>query len=201
MKKLLGSIALAAVVMTVGGVTTADAAFVTFNTSGKFTSTGTNTVTTGTGTPVTITFNGAGDNLFTPSLTNFGNFVTSGGNGNFTDIDFADTFTLTINQTLPGVGNTTFPAELHGQLRIFQSQAYVLFTDIGPNYIGDIGYRIVERDNNTPGRANLNAPQAGGSDSLPSGVEGEVIPEPASLLMLGSGLLGLAMTARRRARR
>jgi hypothetical protein len=195
----------AALVVTVfATVQTAEAALVSFTTTGVFTSTGTATTTVGTGpgADVTITFESSADVVFTPSFTSFGAFVTSGGNGSFTDITGEDTFTLTINQAIPLPGGSVdfLPvATLNGQLRIAQSQAFVFFPNVGPVSVdGNIKYLITEADAGVAGRVNLNAPGLFGAPSMPSTIEGQVIPEPASMLLLGLGFLGTAAAARRR---
>jgi len=106
-------------------------------------------------------------------------------------------FELSIFQTSPTLGTTTFVGTLQGQLRFDNSQAFVQFDAPLTQSIGPVTYRIIEADNGTPGRANISPPTSNAGRST---VEAEVsaVPEPASILMASLAVPALLLYGRSR---
>lgn len=198
--KVLGALVLASAVY----ATPAHAAPLQFSTTGVFCADAAFTIgctaNVYTNGGITITFNGLTSPVFDvppPSNTTFGAFTVTG--GSVTDVALGGFFRLTITQLLPAsaapFNTTTFAASLQGIIRTGNSQGFVLFSEVGPKFIGAGSYTIVERDEGIIGRSNLSIP-----GNAATSVEGEVtiVPEPGSLMLLGTGLFGIARVARRR---
>jgi hypothetical protein len=195
-----------------------NATTVFYNTSGAFTggTTSTNSdfinFSDGSGDTVTITFDyDTGDSATSSgSATNasFGTFVTTVSNPSAT-VDIPTTvFVLTINQTGPGsIGSTNdSPITLNGTL----SAGTISGTSstVGITFSPASGS---VNDTVTPGTATYTMfftpivpPSSGGGDSTLSGtltyVASQVgaVPEPATMAMMGAGLLALGLVQRRR---
>jgi hypothetical protein len=174
------------------------ATLVQFNTTGVF-GNGLNTITFTDGGFATLTFNGTSNALLAPTNASFGDIVLSTGEGGFTGSASSD-FTLNIFQTGPTAGSGQLLGQVEGTFAMLNSTDFLLtFSDpsttiAGVQYSLQPFYFIVPPTSGSGGGA---APGVTTVQGQITPLQTAPIPEPTTMMLLGTGLLA-AFRARRR---